>query len=367
MKKILLMSFEYPVDEKYCGGVGQIVKLSREIFKNLGNEVYVLISSKFQKKYPVKVLMPDDTLKKYATFSAFQKALPLDGFDCVIQHFVNWVKELKEVRKKTKIVYHFHSLLRREKESGFKTVNRFLKNQESMIEIVHKIICPSRFEYDNFMRYFPKFSDKAKLIENTIEIYPPQKDFIKKIKEQYSIKEEDLVSIYVGRLEKIKGAEILIDNLPRLLKKYRNNKFIIFGRVLERRLYNKLKILLEKFPRQLFYHKYLKKQLLFQYYYLSHIFVNPSLSESFSLATHECAYCETALLLNPLPAFDKFKSSAIFFDETDKNNNKFIEAYEILITDRDRIENLARRAKRIAKKELKLSSFHEKLSKVLDF
>ncbi|KPJ65328.1 hypothetical protein AMJ44_10520 [candidate division WOR-1 bacterium DG_54_3] len=367
MKKILLISFEYPVGEKYCGGVGQIVELSRETFRNLGHEVYVLMSSEFQKKYPVRVLMPDGTLKKYPTFSAFQKALPLNGFDYVIQHFVNWVKELKKIRKKTKIVYHFHSLLRREKESGFKTVNRFLINQESMIKIAHKVVCPSRFEHDNFMRYFPEHSDKAMLIENTIQVYPPQQEDMGRIKKELLINKEDIVSIYVGRLEKIKGAEILIEHLPGLLSKYSNKKVIIVGKVLERRLFYKLKILLKRFPRQLFHYKYLKKETLFQYYYLSDIFVNPSLSESFSLATHESAYCETALLLNPLPAFDKFEASAVFFEELDEKGDKFVKSYEKLLGNRNRIRELARRARKIAKKELKLSSFHDKLSKIIEF
>jgi len=362
MKRILLMSFEYPVGKKYCGGVGQMVKLSRETFKKLGHEVYVLISPEFQKKYPVRVLMPDGSLKRFPAFSAFRKALPLDGFDYVIQHFVNWVKELKKIRKNTRIVYHFHSLLRRERESGFRTVNRFLINQESMIDIAHRIICPSRFEYDNFMRYFPEYSDKAMLIENTIQVHPPQKEDIEQIKQKLSINEGDVVSIYVGRLEKIKGAEILIEHLPGLLSEYRNKKVVIVGKVLERRLFYKLKVLLRRFPRQLFYYKYLEKETLFQYYYLSDIFVNPSLSESFSLATHESAYCETALLLNPLPAFDKFQSSAVFFEGPDK----FIESYKELIGNGKSARKLAKKASNLAKKEMKASNFYEKLAKIID-
>jgi glycosyltransferase involved in cell wall biosynthesis len=200
------------------------------------------------------------------------------------------------------------------------------------------------------------------LIENTIEIYPPREDLIEKIRKEHFIEETDLVSIYVGRLEKIKGAEILIDNLSALLKRYGNKKFILVGKVLERRLYHKLKILLKRFPRQIFYYKYMEKQLLFQYYYLCDIFVNPSLSESFSLATHECAYCETALLLNPLPAFDKFQSSAVFFEGQDK----FIKSYKKLIGNRKFARKLAKKASSLAKKEIKSSSFYEKLAKIID-
>jgi glycosyltransferase involved in cell wall biosynthesis len=212
------------------------------------------------------------------------------------------------------------------------------------------------------MRYFPEFSDKAVLIENTIEIHPPQEDLIQKIKEEHSIQETDLVSIYVGRLEKIKGAEILIDNLPTLLKRYGNKKFILVGKVMERRLFYKLKLLLKRFPRRVFYYKYMEKELLFQYYYVSHIFINPSLSESYSLATHECAYCETALLLNPLPAFDKFRSSVVFFEGLDK----FVQSYKKLIRNRKFARKLAKKASNLAKKEMKASSFYEKLARIVD-
>ena len=44
MKKILLISFEYPAGKEYCGGVGQIVERSRDALLALGYEVYVLIS-----------------------------------------------------------------------------------------------------------------------------------------------------------------------------------------------------------------------------------------------------------------------------------------------------------------------------------
>jgi len=68
MKKILLISFEYPLGKAYCGGVGQIVKQSRYALLEVGYEVYVLITSKFQKRYPVKLLLPDNSLISYRNF-----------------------------------------------------------------------------------------------------------------------------------------------------------------------------------------------------------------------------------------------------------------------------------------------------------
>lgn len=363
MKKILIITFEYPLGKNYCGGVGQIVKLSREALAREGHKVYVLISSGLQKKHAVKLLNPDNSLEKYSSLSAFQKDFSWDNFDYIIQNFVNWTKELEKIKHKTKIIYHFHSILRREKDLGFKTLNRFLVNQEKMIKIANKVICPSRYEYDNFMRYFPNFSDKVFLVENTIDIFPAQRKIIKEIRQKHEIGKRDIVSIYVGRLEKIKGAELIIRNINKSLKKFKHLKMFIIGKTLERDLYYKFKKIQKRFPRQLFYIRFLEKEVLFQYYYLSHIFVNPSLSESFSLATHEAAYCRTALLLNPLPVFDKFKRSAIFWENP--VDETFVYTFEKLLRHRKVIKNLAEKAARQVRKELPNNNFSKDLCRII--
>ncbi len=353
MKKILLISFEYPIGKTYCGGVGQIAKLSRKALTSLGYEVYVLISSEFQKKYPVKLLLPDDSLLRYSNFWAFQNQYDWHRFNYVIQHFVNLTKEFKKLKKhkkdRPKIIYHFHSILRREKDSGFETLNHFLFNQEKMIDIADKIICPSRYEYENFMRYFPNFGEKVSIIENTVETFAPQQERIKNIKFQHGIERNDIVSIYVGRLEKIKGAEILIQNIPKVLNRHKNLKIFIIGKTLERNLYWRLMKIKKRFPHQVYYMRYLEKEILFQYFYISHIYINTSLSESFSLTTHESALCNNALLLNSLPVFEKFKNAALFFSHPDTNGNGFISKYETLIRNRGLRNELSHKASRIAK------------------
>ncbi|MBL7198221.1 MAG: glycosyltransferase family 4 protein [Candidatus Omnitrophica bacterium] len=353
MKRILLISFEYPIGRTYCGGVGQIVKQSREVLMELGYEVYVLISSQFQKKYPVKLLLPDNCLIRYPNFWIFQRQHEWQKFNHIVHHFVNWTRELKRLKNhkvtRPRIIYHFHSILRREKDSGFKTFNQFLLNQERMIEIADRIICPSRYEYDNFIRYFPYFSEKVTLIENTLETFPFMKDEVQKIKTQHNIKKNDIVSIYVGRLERIKGAHILIQYLSKILNRHKNLKFFIVGKALEKNLYRKLMNIQKRFPHQLFYLKYIEKNKLFQYYYLSHIYINTSLSESFSLTTHESAFCKNALLLNSLPVFRKFEDSVLFFSQHDTNGVSFFSRYEQLIRDRRLRAKLSKKAYRVTK------------------
>ncbi|MDD5561706.1 MAG: glycosyltransferase family 4 protein [Candidatus Omnitrophica bacterium] len=366
MKKILLISFEYPIGKAYCGGVGQIVERSRKSLLGLGYEVYVLISPEFSRKHPVELFLPDDSLKVYRSLGAFLNEHDWSKFEFIIHHFVNWTCELKKIKsrkgRRPKIIYHFHSILRREKDSGFRTLNHFLLRQEKMIGLADKIVCPSLYEYDNFSRYFPLFIDKVSVIENTIESYPADKRRIGEIKKRLGIIRGDVVSLYVGRLERIKGAHILLKEVPRILAKYRHLKVVFIGKSLEKDLYLKLLRICRKFPRQFFYMKYVDKNELFQYYYLSNIYINSSLSESFSLSTHESALCNNALLLNFLPVFEKFKNSAMFFNAKEGD---FPAKYERLIKCPSLRAELSRKAKAVANKFLSRNMLKKDLRRLL--
>ncbi len=351
MRKVLLITFEYPIGKTYCGGAGQIVKQCRQALLELGCRVFVLINAEFRRDRPVKLLLPDGSLKNLRSPAEFRREYGWNKFDYIIHHFVNMTSDLKKVRmqkgRRPKIAYHFHSILRREKDSGFKTLNHFLLNQEKMIEIADRIICPSRYEYDNFIRYFPYFAEKTTLMENTLEIFPPREKEIRKIRREFGIRKDDISVTYVGRLEKIKGAHILVRHIPKILAKHKNIKVFIIGKVLERGIYKKLKSVRRRFARQLFYQRYVEKGLLFQYYYASDIYVNTSLSESFSLSTHESALCNNALLLSWLPVFYKFKDSALFFTNHDPKGRDFISKFEYLARNKELRQVLSVKAERV--------------------
>jgi len=231
-----------------------------------------------------------------------------------------------------------------------------------MIAIADKIICPSRYEHENFARYFPSFLDKVALVENSFESFPMQKKHIRKIRSTHGVRKEDIVSLYVGRLERIKGADVILKNIPAILQKHKRVKLFMVGKVLDKNLYQRLLKLKKRFPEQLFYIRYLEKSELFQYYYLSQIYINSSLSESFSLSTHESALCNNALLLNRLPVLEKFKDAAVFFDV---NNEEFANKFDSLIRNKRLRESLPRRASRIAKNYLDKNRLQEDLSELL--
>ena len=60
-----------------------------------------------------------------------------------------------------------------------------------MIELADRIICPSAYEYDNFIRYYPSFVDKVIVVENTIEVFKADRRRIEEIKGTHNIKKND--------------------------------------------------------------------------------------------------------------------------------------------------------------------------------
>ena len=370
MKKILLISFEFPDCKHYCGGVGQVVKQSRATLQELGHEVYVMVTREFAKKKPVRLLLPDNTFVTYPDLFLLEKDHPWAEFDCIVQHFVNWTRQLKRLKqskgRRPKIVYQFHSILRREKDAGFKTFKKYLINQERMIELADQVICPSRYEFEHFNMYFPNFSKKVVLVENTVEFFPFRPDEAERLKRLHKINGKDIVSLYVGRLERIKGADIIIDHLPKIMHRHKNLKMFIVGKSREPSLYRRLQRIKKMFPRRLFYIKFADKELLFQYYHLSHIYVNTSLSESFSLSTHEGALCNNALLLNRLPVFDKFRNAALFFSVQDANGDGLVHRHSQLVRNRSLRCRLAKKASRLARPSVQRDHLKKSLCRMLD-
>lgn len=198
---------------------------------------------------------------------------------------------------------------------------------------------------------------------NTIKAFKADRKKIEEIRNSHKIRKNDIVSLYVGRLERIKGAHILLKEAPKILRKYRHLKLFFVGRSLEKDLYIKLLRLCRRFPGQFFYKRYLNKNELFQYYYLSDIYINCSLSESFSLSTHESALCDNALLLSRLPVLEKFKGAALFFDA---NGADFSDKYGVLIRNTALRNKLSGRAKAIASKFINNNMFKDSLYKLLN-
>jgi glycosyltransferase involved in cell wall biosynthesis len=172
-----------------------------------------------------------------------------------------------------------------------------------------------------------------------------------------------VVLLYIGRLERIKGAHILLKEAPAILRRHRHLKLFFIGKSIEQDLYKRIICLCARFPGQFLYKKYLDKKELFQYYYLSDIYINSSLSESFSLSTHESALCNNALLLNRLPVFSKFKDAALFFEV---NCGDFSEKCDTLIKNLALRKRLARRSMAIANNFVNNNRFKDYLCKLLD-
>ena len=98
---------------------------------------------------------------------------------------------------------------------------------------ISELIVPTKKTYDLFKEKY-KVARNVHIIPTGIEIerfYKEKysKTMINKYREQYNIKDNDFVILFVGRLAQEKNVEFLIDAQKDLVKKYSNCKLMIVG------------------------------------------------------------------------------------------------------------------------------------------
>lgn len=153
--------------------------------------------------------------------------------------------------------------------------------------------------------------------------------------------------------------------MPAVLRWYPNVKLFVVGKSLNRAIYERFSRIRREFPDRVFMISYMDKQELFQYYYMSDIYMNTSLSESFSLSTHESALCGNALLLNQLPVFEKFRNKVMFFSDIDHTGTDFYRAYSALIESSSLRKRLAHKASVVVREHMAQNNLSTSFSNFL--
>lgn len=140
---------------------------------------------------------------------------------------------------------------------------------------------------------------KSKILTNVYNMYPKMDDYdknsIKKLREQFNIHENDFVVLYVGRLTREKGLEFYCDAiLSEELKKISNIKFMFVGDGPYKNQISNLLLDQVQSNRVILVGN---KEKVSQYYYLSNIFINPSLHENHSISILEAIKTKTPVIV----------------------------------------------------------------------
>lgn len=255
MVKVCLISPEYlPVS----GGTGAYVRyLSTELVK-CDNSVYVMAGYdengevKLDENYYVFLVktLKNPVIKSFLfSFSASKRLSEIDRrFAIDIAHAnLPLVPSFAIPRSfKKKLISTVHSTwkgeadaIKREpfsrlnpNEKFMVSFNRLLRILETiMLERSDKIIAVSEYTKRELVENYRFKFDKIRVIHNGVDVnkFRPAESK-SKVKSELGFNEKDKLILYVGRLYSRKGLFTLMNSIPRVVRKFRNVKFVVSGK-----------------------------------------------------------------------------------------------------------------------------------------
>ena len=286
----------------------------------------------------------DDFIKwNYELFNVADTYIRENGITFDVIHCHNWMSWITafELKKKhgIKVVSTLHFLQRQYdemEENPIKDKDLEIINLE--IEMLHSsdaIICLNESQV-NFLR------DKYDYVSDKIFIIPHfvTEKFARKINASKNV-------LFVGRVEKDKGINLLIDVFNKLAQHHDNIKLYVIG---DGSLLKELKS--KKYPNIIFT-GFLQKDKLLTFYKKCSIFCLPSKSESFGMSVTEAmsqGLCPIFSRGKYLPVLFKDNESGIAVDINDRSvTEKLYAKIENLLNDEDKLRQIRFKAIKYSK------------------
>ena len=103
--------------------------------------------------------------------------------------------------------------------------------EERMLERSNRLIAVSGFTRRELHRFYKIDESKIRVVHNGVDInkFKPALDK-RKVKQELGFHPEDIIILSVGRLYARKGLFTLIESMPKVVKRFKNAKFVISGK-----------------------------------------------------------------------------------------------------------------------------------------
>ncbi len=320
--KVLLLVDEFPPN--IWGGMGKSAFLLGQQLRKFGVNVVVITVNR-----STKVIMADriNGLKVYRipkiNERKFINQYVMENKPDIIH--VNGRHYAKCFEKNVqglgfKFLYTSRSNFLEEVKAGSLRFNKEkLRHQEILLKISDWVVATSRNEYQSLLSYYPWLKKKLRVIHNGIDskydipISPKNK---LKIMNPYQI-------FFVGRFVKQKGIEIIVDIIPKIIKKYPKLVIKIAGGhgVMK---YQKEILALEKKYKNLQFLGWLGRQELQKAYAETNIVLVPSNYEPFGLVTLEAMIKSCIVIANPVGGLEEIIKNKVNGYLVENNNSNEI-------------------------------------------
>ncbi|MBD3238229.1 MAG: glycosyltransferase [Candidatus Moranbacteria bacterium] len=107
---------------------------------------------------------------------------------------------------------------------------------------------------------------------------------LSKLKKELGINAQDIVLLFLARLEREKNIDLLIEIIPKILKKYKKAKFLIVGDGSEKK---RIQAMQDQYKQRLILTGRVDNKKVAQYYKLADLFIQTSFTETQGLTTLE--------------------------------------------------------------------------------
>lgn len=167
-----------------------------------------------------------------------------------------------------------------------------VQNDKRMYQIVDKIICLSQFTLALLENVYGVSKDKLLLIYNGLKDegkIVTRKEQIS-LRNRYSFSHKEKIILFVGRLDKIKGIDLLIRSFCRLIEKGKKYRLVIIGDG----DYSSLLKCCNTFWGKITFVGHVEKKCLYDFYQMADVGVMPSLHE-------QCSFVAIEMMMFGLP------------------------------------------------------------------
>lgn len=172
------------------------------------------------------------------------------------------------------------------------------------------VVAVSKYTKSVIMREHGVSEDKIRVVYNAVTLSKKKKYFLSGPLKKYKL------VLFLGRITRQKGPEYFVDAAQRVLKNFKNVKFIMAG---DGDLTSKMieKTINLGIHDHFIFTGFLKKQEVSKVFSISDIFVMPSFSEPFGIVALEAIYHDAALIISKQSGCSEVIKSALKCDYWD--------------------------------------------------
>lgn len=207
-------------------------------------------------------------------------------------HYTDWSFSLLGNRNK------LHSILKKDKISldvQSKNILENIKQEKDMLDICDRIVSISKHSYRDLIKIHKTDKNKILLINNALkDSYVEIEGRKSAIREKLCIDRDDIILVFAGRLDPVKGVDVLIKSFKHVIEKHPNVHLFIAGEG----DFNKWLSASSPIWTKISFTGFLSKKNLIELYNIADIGIVPSLHEEFGYVVIEMMSHKIPVIVN---------------------------------------------------------------------